>query len=82
MAYDMTVHAVEEMADDGFDIIDVEHAVLSGRIVRREKNDPRGTQYVIEGFASDGDTQVGVVGRFQSNQTYLVITVYEVGKEQ
>ncbi len=78
----MTVHAVEEMADDGFDIIDVEHAVLSGQIVRREKNDPRGIQYVIEGFASDGDTQVGVVGRFEDNQTYLIITVYEVGKEQ
>ena len=82
MAYDMTVHAVEEMADDGFDIIDVEHAVLSGQIVRREKNDPRGTQYVIEGLASDGDTQVGVVGRFEGNETYLIITVYEVSKEQ
>jgi hypothetical protein len=82
MAYDMTVHAMEEMAEDGFDIIDVEHAVLSGQIVEREKDDPRGTKYVVEGVASDGDTQVGVVGRFEGNETYLIITIYEVGKEQ
>lgn len=40
MAYDMTVHAMEEMAEDGFDIIDVEHAVLSGQIVERERTIP------------------------------------------
>ncbi len=82
MAYDMTVHAMGEMVADGFDIIDVEQAVLSGQIVRREKDDPRGTKYVIEGFAADGDTRVGTVGRCQGHESYLIITVYEVGKEQ
>ena len=82
MAYDMTVHAMEETAEDGFDIIDVEHAVLNGQIVGRKKDDPRGTKYLVEGAASDGHTQVGVVGRFEGNETYLIITVYEVGKEQ
>jgi hypothetical protein len=82
MAYDMSVHALGEMAEDGLDIIDVEHAVLSGQIVEREKGDPRGTKYVIEGVGSDGDTQVGVVGRFHSNERFLIITVYEVSKEQ
>jgi len=78
----MTVHAMEEMAEDGFDILDVEHAVLSGQIVEREKDDLRGTKYVIEGVAADGDTQVGLVGRFHSNERFLIITVYEVSKEQ
>ena len=35
--YDMTVHAAEEMAEDGLDILDIEEAILNGRIVRRHK---------------------------------------------
>ena len=82
MAYDMTVHAAEEMTADDLDIIDVEEAVLNGQVVRKEVDDPRGTRYVIEGVAADGETQVGIVGRFQGNERYLIITVYEVSKEQ
>jgi hypothetical protein len=78
----MTVHAMEEMAEDDLDIIDIEQAVLSGQVVRREKDDPRGPKYVVEGLASDGKTRVGVVGRFQGSERYLILTVYEVGKEQ
>lgn len=28
----MTVHAMEEMAEDDLDILDVEHAILNGQI--------------------------------------------------
>ena len=48
----MTVHAMEEMAEDDLDILDVEQALLNGEVVRREKDDPRGTKYVIEGLAT------------------------------
>ena len=78
----MTVHAMEEMAEDDLDILDVEQAVLNGQVVRREKDDPRGMKYVIEGLAADGETSVGVVGRFLDGEHYLIITVYEVTKEQ
>jgi len=78
----MILHATEEMAEDGFDILDVEQAVFSGRVVRREKDDPRGTRYVVEGFATNGETPVGVVGRFQGAERYLIITVYEATKDQ
>jgi hypothetical protein len=78
----MTVHAMEEMAEDDLDIVDIEHAVLTGQVVRREKDDPRGTKYVVEGLAADGETPVGVVGRFKIAERYLILTVYEVGKEQ
>ena len=78
----MTVHAIEEMAEDDLDILDVEQAVLNGQIVRREKDDPRGTKYVVEGLAADGEISVGVVGRFQGNERYLIITIYEVSKDQ
>ena len=76
--YDMMAHAMEEMAEDVLDIVDVESAILNGRVVRIERDDPRGTKYVIEGLAVDGRTPVGVVGRFAGNGRYLVITVYEV----
>jgi hypothetical protein len=76
--YDMSVHAMEEMAEDFLTILDVEEAVFSGKVIRVEKDDPRGTKYIIVGTALDRQTPVGVVGRFSSNERYLIITVYEV----
>jgi hypothetical protein len=76
--YDMTAHATEEMAEDLLTILDVEEAVLSGQVVRLEKDDPRGTKYVVVGTALDQQTPVGVVGRFANTGRYLIITVYEV----
>jgi hypothetical protein len=73
----MTVHAMEEMAEDDLDIIDIEHAISSGQLVRSEKADPRGTKYVVEGLAADERTPVGVVGR-SATRRYLIITVYEI----
>lgn len=69
---------MEEMAEDMLSILDVEEAVLSGQITRVEKDDPRGTKYVVIGTALDQHTPVGVVGRFASSGRYLIITVYEV----
>lgn len=76
--YDMSAHAMEEMAEDLLTILDVEEAILSGQIIRVEKDDPRGTKYVVVGTALDRQTPVRVVGRFASNGRYLIITVYEV----
>jgi hypothetical protein len=76
----MTIHAVEEMAEDDLDLLDVEEAVLNGKVVRTDKLDPRGTKYTIEGLAPDGDRLVSVVGRFQGLDRFLIITVYEVNR--
>ena len=76
--YDMSAHAMEEMAEDGLDIIDVEQAILNGHIARIEKDDPRGTKYVIEWAGMDQMIPVGVVGRFTGDERYLIVTVYEV----
>ena len=76
--YDMSAHAMEEMAEDLLTILDVEEAVLRGQIIRVERDDPRGTKYVVVGTALDQQTPVGVVGRFASSGRYLIITVYEV----
>jgi len=50
----MSAHAMEEMAEDKLNILDVEEAVLNGRIARTEKDDPRGTKYVVEGLLQTG----------------------------
>lgn len=77
--YDMSSHAMEEMAEDGLDIIDIETAILTGGISRTEKDDPRGKKYVIEGTAADFLTLVGVVGRFTTTGRFVIITVYAIG---
>ena len=77
-AYDMTVHAVEELAEDKLDFIDVETAILNGRLIKTEKGDPRGTRYIVHGTGVDGTALVGTVGRFTETGRYLIVTVYEV----
>lgn len=76
--YDMSGHAMEETAEDDLDIEDVEQAILNGRISRVERDDPRGTRYVVQGTAVNGETPVSVVGRFVATGRYLIITVYEI----
>lgn len=76
--YDMTAHAMEEMAEDFLDVLDIEHAVLKGEIRRIERDDPRGIKYVLTGRAVDRGTPVGVVGRFVQEDRFLIITVYEI----
>ena len=76
--YDMSAHAMEEMAEDGLDIEDVRRAILKGDIARIDRDNLRGTRYVVEGVGVDGITPVGVVGRFTSTERYLIITVYEI----
>jgi len=76
----MTVHALEEMAEDDLDIFDIEEAVLNGQVIRRNKKDPRGTKYTIEGLALDRERVVGVVGRFHGLDRLLIITVYDIKK--
>ena len=74
--YEMTKHAMEEMAEDNLTIHDIENAIHSGKIVRREKKDPRGTKYIIEGIAKNNKTIVASVSRFIEKTNLLIITVY------
>ena len=76
--YDMTAHAMEEMAEDNLDIIDIEHVILGGQIIRVEKDSERGTKYVIYGTAIDPNIAVEVVVRITANSRLLIITVYEI----
>ena len=76
--YDMTHHANAEMAEDNLAIYDIEYAILNGKIVKREKDDPRGTKYTIFGKGMNHETSMGIVGRFKETGVFLIITVYKV----
>jgi len=80
-AYDVTAHAVAEMAEDALDLVDVETAILNGKLIKTEKDDLRGERHSVHGLGADGTTPVGVVGRFTETGRYLIITVYEVTEE-
>lgn len=71
--YYLTEHAYEEAMEDGFDIFDVEYAILTGRMRRTW---PREGKYEIVGSALDG-RRVGLVCRITAGQKVRVITVYE-----
>ena len=76
--YDMTRHATEEMAEDELGIYDIECAILKGKIIKKEKDDPRGVKFVIKGVGVDLSTSIGIVGRFKETGVFLIITVYKI----
>ena len=76
--YDLTYHAIEEMADDGLGTFDIEKAILNGKLVKIDKNDPLGNKYIFRGVGGDKFTPIGVVGRFKETGVFLIITVYAI----
>lgn len=77
-SYDMTAHAVEEMAEDELDTTDVESSIQNGQIMKTERDDPRGARQTIHGTGADRTTRVGTVGRFTGTGRYLIVTLYKV----
>lgn len=76
LEYVMTLHAEEEMEDDGLTIFDVEHVVLTGEIVERQLDANTGeAKYLIEGSTESGDVVIVVV-KLGPTATFVIITVY------
>ena len=75
--YVLSVHAENEMADDGLTDQDLEAAILNGRIVRRERDRIGRPKYVVEGTAMDGRGLTAEAQPFQTRQLILIITAYE-----
>jgi len=74
--YVMTVHAEEEMDDDGLTILNVESLVLTGAIVERQKDATTGGQkYVVRGRTLGGDS-AAAVGRLGPTGKLIFITVF------
>ncbi len=74
--YVMTLHAEEEMDDDSLSIFDVERAILTGKVIERQKDRTTGEwKYLVEGEIIDGDLVV-VVGKLSTTGKLVIITVY------
>ena len=75
--YVMTTHADEEADADDFSVFDVESAILTGKIVDRQKETETAEwKYVISGKAVDG-RHLSVVAKIgTSMQMLYIITVY------
>jgi hypothetical protein len=71
--YYLTEHADDEAAADGFDIYDIEHSILNGKIRRTW---PKEGKYEIVGVSLDG-RPIGIVCRITETGKIRIITVYE-----
>ena len=61
LEYVMSIHAEEEMANDGLTIFDVEHALLTGKIVERQEDNLTGEwKYLVESQTHDSEVAIVV----------------------
>lgn len=74
--YVMTLHAEEEMNDDGLTIYDVERCILTGKILERQKDRKTAEwKYRINGQSIAGE-EVEVVVKLSPTGKLVIITVY------
>ena len=73
-------HADEERTKDQLTVLDVEEAILSGKVIEERLDDPRGESRLIVGKSKAGKLIHIVVGlRFDRP---VVVTTYTPGKEE
>ena len=73
----MTLHAEEEMEEDGCAVYDVENAPLTGRVVGRQTDcRSRARKYLIRGRSADGTSDLVVVVTFGPTDLLVILTVY------
>jgi hypothetical protein len=74
--YIVTLHAEEEMTEDGFGVLDLERGILSGRIIERQKDNVTAEwKYRILGKAVNGK-RIEVVVKLSITGKLVIITVY------
>lgn len=72
----ITLHADEELDEDGLSIYDVERAVLTGAVIERQKDNDKGEwKYLIRGQAID-KKEIIVVAKPTVTGKMAIITVY------
>ena len=75
-SYVMTLHGLDEMVADGLSVFDVEHCILTGRIIERQRDRDTGEwKYVVAGKSLSGHA-VAVVAKIASTGKLVFITVY------
>jgi hypothetical protein len=74
--YVVTLHADEELADEGLSILDVERAILHGHVAGRQRDVETGEwKYLVAGN-SRMDDPIMVVVKFGPTGRMILITVF------
>ncbi len=74
--YSVSVHAAEELEDDGLSILDLEEIISNGDVVERQRDRVTGeAKFVIRGHTLAGDEAECVV-KFGPSGRLHIITVY------
>lgn len=74
--YVMTLHAEEEMDEDRLTIYDVEHGILTGTILERQKEKTTGeAKYRIKGRTVE-DESIEILAKETPTDKLVIITVY------
>ena len=72
----MTLHAAEEMDNDSLTIYDVEHCILTGEILERQRDRATGeSKYRIRGEGLQAE-DVEVITKIGPTGKIVIITVY------
>ena len=75
--YVMTLHADDEMDNDGLTILDVESAILTGRIIESQQDRrTREQKYLVRGQIADGSQLIVVATKFRHTGKLVILTVY------
>jgi hypothetical protein len=74
--YVVTVHALDEMDDDGLTVFDVEGVILTGEITERQRDSKsREWKYLVRGKTIE-DLPASVALKIGPTEKLVVITVY------
>ncbi len=73
--YQISIHANEEMSNDELIAVDIESAILTGKVTKRFTKEARGTRYEVTGQACDGRS-VAVICRILGNGWLRIVTVF------
>ena len=76
--YVMTLHAAEEMEDDGFTIYDVERCILTGTISERQNEAAFGEWKFLAQGLTFTERGICVVAKLSVTGKLVIITVYMV----
>jgi hypothetical protein len=74
--YVLTVHAEEEMIADGFTVYDMEHGVLTGAVVERQRDRQTAEwKYRVRG-RTHGGAPIEVLAKEGPTGKVVIVTVY------
>ena len=74
--YVMSIHAEEEMNDDELTIFDVEHGILTGQIIERQKDQHTNEWKFLVSGRTLTNSEVVIVTKLSPTGKLVIITVY------